>query len=145
MKGLYLIASVAKETVAIEASVIESVVRVGEIIAVPRTDPIVAGLYALRSRVLTMIDCQVAVTGKPMAVGKSDLAIVATLGASQFGFLVDSVLDVVKADTGLVHGLPCNSGPWAHLVSGFVELDGKAIMVLDLGRLLSRDMPSMAA
>jgi len=54
--ALYLIARIADEMIALPATEIGSVVEVDQIAAVPRVARHIAGLFALRSRVLTVID-----------------------------------------------------------------------------------------
>ena len=56
MSDLLLIVTIAGERVALPASAVESVVELDALISVPRAAPHVAGLSALRSRVLTVID-----------------------------------------------------------------------------------------
>ena len=63
MNSLYLIATIAGEDVAIPAHQVESVVKVRDVVARAAVKPFVSGLFALRSRVLTLIDCQYFVTG----------------------------------------------------------------------------------
>ena len=54
MNELLLIVSIAGSRVALPASAVESVVELDALIAVPRAPDHVAGLSALRSRVLTV-------------------------------------------------------------------------------------------
>ena len=56
MNELLLVVTIAGERVALPAASVESVVELDTLIAVPRAAPHVAGLSALRSRVLTVID-----------------------------------------------------------------------------------------
>ena len=57
MKELLLVVTIAGERVALPAAAVESVVELDTLTPVPRAAPHVAGLSALRSRVLTVIDC----------------------------------------------------------------------------------------
>ena len=57
MNELLLVVTIAGERVALPAAAVESVVELDTLIPVPRAAPHVAGLSALRSRVLTVIDC----------------------------------------------------------------------------------------
>ena len=58
MNELLLIVSIAGSRVALAAADVESVVEIDTLIPVPRAPIHLAGLSALRSRVLTVIDCQ---------------------------------------------------------------------------------------
>ena len=50
MNALYLIAVIDGSRVAIQSDLVEAVVRVNDVIPVPKSNPSVAGLFALRSR-----------------------------------------------------------------------------------------------
>ena len=63
MEALKLIARIADQQVAISADTVESVVEVEAITPVPLAAPHIAGLAALRSRVLTIIDSYAALDG----------------------------------------------------------------------------------
>jgi len=67
MNELLLVVTIAGERVALPAASVESVVELDTLIAVPRAAPHVAGLSALRSRVLTVIDCK-----RSLELGESD-------------------------------------------------------------------------
>src|SRR5689334_18908704 len=57
VKELLLVVTIAGERVALPAAAVESVVELDTLIPVPRAAPHIAGLSALRSRVLTVVDC----------------------------------------------------------------------------------------
>ena len=58
MSELLLIVTIGGERVALPAAAVESVFELDTQIPVPRAAPHVAGLSALRSRVLTVIGCR---------------------------------------------------------------------------------------
>ena len=68
MDKLYLIARIADTRVALRSRAIHSVVTVGTPVEVPAAPPHVAGLFALRSRVFTLIDPHVVVGLPSVAV-----------------------------------------------------------------------------
>jgi purine-binding chemotaxis protein CheW len=145
MQGLYLIAIVAGRQIAIDAQAVEAVVQVGEVIDVPKADPIVAGLYALRSRVLTLIDCQYRITGESAPKDTMRLAVIASVGNNQFGFLVESVLDVISADGAELQPLPPAAGNWSEFAAGHADIGNQPVMVVDLDRLVAREIVQRAA
>ncbi len=144
-QNIFLITCIAGKRVAIDASVVESVVKVGEVIAVPKTAKIVAGQYALRSRVLTLIDCQFRVTGTPSANGGQNLAVIISIGLFPYGFLVEKVEDVVTIPNSDVQILPASSGAWSEISSGFIEIDGNAVVIVDPEKIVSCENVQQAA
>ncbi len=135
MHSLYLIASIDGARVAIESDLVESVVHVHEVIPVPQSNPSVAGLFALRSRVLTLIDSQYLVTGNSMPVENGALAIIAEIAGHHFGLLVDSVEDVVPILLSDVEKKVMPAPKWAGLATGIVEVGGRVAMIIDLAAL----------
>ncbi|HEX6218110.1 MAG TPA: chemotaxis protein CheW, partial [Sphingomicrobium sp.] len=95
---LLLIVTIAGQRVALPADAVESVVELDTLIHVPRAQPHVAGLSALRSRVLTVIDCR-----RSLEMGDSDCsegireAAVVELDGHHYALIVDVVEDVVEA------------------------------------------------
>lgn len=152
MKELYLLAKIGKASVAIQCDLVESVVRINEVVPVPRSRPSVAGLFALRSRVLTLIDPQIVVHGeRRLAPEKAEkdvaceiLAVIARLGEYSYAFMVEAVNDVVtvNADDIDVHVDPGMA--WRPFVKGAAMLDGEMIMILDLQPMVA-GQDSMAA
>src|SRR3546814_8830145 len=68
MEKLYLVARIADTRVALRSRAIHSVVTVGTPVEVPGAPPNVAGLFALRSRVFTLIDPHVVIGLSPVSV-----------------------------------------------------------------------------
>ena len=98
MSQLLLIVSIGRSRVAFPSASVESVVELDTLIPVPRAAAHVAGLSALRSRVLTVID-----TVRSLELGTSDCsdgvreAAVVELDGHHYALIVDSVEDVVEA------------------------------------------------
>jgi purine-binding chemotaxis protein CheW len=130
MSELFLIAEIDGAMIAIESDMVESVVRVQDFIPVPRVDPLVAGIFALRSRVLTLIDTQFAVTEKPRPVPENALAIIAQIGGFHFGLLVDAVKDVVTVQPEqYVTSIKAGSN-WMPYSKGLVDVDGQIVVII---------------
>lgn len=137
MSVLFLIAHINGARVAIKSDLIESIVHVQEVISVPKSDPSVAGLFALRSRVLTLVDSQFLVTGKQQIVSKGALAVVAEISGHHFGLLVDAVEDVVSIGNDQIESNIKPPKIWQRLISGTVSVGDEMIMILDPSRLVS--------
>lgn len=137
MEKLFLIAEIAGTAVAICSEHIESVVSVNEIVAIPRVDPVIAGLFALRSRVLTLVDCQYRITGEQKAFEKGNLAVIAAIGGHNFGLMVDRVRDVVSVPETAINPAVRLDKKWSALVTSLVEVEGQLLMILDPDRLVS--------
>lgn len=130
MSELFLLAEIDGAMIAIESDVVESVVRVQDFIPVPRVDPLVAGIFALRSRVLTLIDTQFAVTEKQKPVPENALAIIAQIGGFHFGLLVDAVKDVVTVQPDQYETSIKAGSNWMQYSKGLVDVDGQIVVII---------------
>ena len=136
MKGLLLIITLGGERVAISADEVESVVEIEGLTPVPRAAGHVAGLSALRSRVLTVIDCLASLgLGVSSIDGPRD-AIVVEADGHPYALLVDGVEDVIEfageirpVRTSLGHG-------WRRVARGMVEAEGDLLLLIDSHALL---------
>jgi len=131
METLYLIVWIAGQRVALPAQHVESVVEIDAITPVPLVAGHIAGLAALRSRVLTIVDSLAALElGHTPLDGQRD-AVIATVESHLYGLLVDRVEDVV-ALPGPLQPVRTALGPgWARAARGMIDHDGCALLVLD--------------
>jgi len=135
MAELLLILRIAGERVAFPASEVESVIELEEITPVPRTAAHVAGLTALRSRVLTVIDCRASLGLSPSADGNE--AVVVPSDGHPYALRVDGVEDVVEATAPpSALALPLGSG-WARVARGTVDVEGDLLLLVDPHALVS--------
>ena len=145
MNQLLLIVRIAGERVALPAAAVESVVELDTLIPVPRAAPHVAGLSALRSRVLTVIDCK-----RSLDLGESDCsqgireAAVVELDGHHYALIVDLVEDVIEA---LSEPTPIRAamGPgWERASEGMVETEAGPLLLVDVGSLISAEARAAA-
>ena len=138
MSTLLLIAEIAGRRIGMTASEIHSVIDVDAVTPVPRTPDYVLGLTALRSRALTVIDCERALdlpcTGPMETAGP---AIVVDRGGHLYALRVDRVEDVVPArgEPVPVPGAPGDG--WSRISLGMVEVDRAAVLLVDIGQLVA--------
>jgi purine-binding chemotaxis protein CheW len=137
MSSLYLIAVIADTEVAISSDCIESVVTIGDVIEIPKCDPLVAGLMALRSRVLTLIDCQYAVTGNSRRIGPKSHAVIVDVGGHNYALSVDAVRDVVSVEPDSVKTIMRLDPDWSSISKQIVVIDDRVMMVVSPELLLS--------
>ena len=137
MNELLLIVTIGGQRVALPAAAVESVVELEALIPVPRAAPHVAGLSALRSRVLTVIDCM-----RALELGTTDVsdgireAAVVELEGHHYALIVDSVEDVVEAVSDPVPIRAAMERGWEHVSLGFVETEEGALLLVDVARLV---------
>jgi purine-binding chemotaxis protein CheW len=138
MNELLLIVSIGEQRVALPAVAVESVVELDTLIPVPRAPPHVAGLSALRSRVLTVIDCL-----RSLELGVSDCsegireAAVVELDGHHYALIVDVVEDVVEALSDPTPVRAAMEAGWERASIGMVETETGPILLVDVAALIS--------
>ncbi|MBD3761966.1 chemotaxis protein CheW [Sphingomonadaceae bacterium G21617-S1] len=136
MNDLYLIVEIAGQRAALPAAFVESVVEIEEIAPVPCAPSHVFGLFALRSRVLTVIDTIAALGGDRSAPGEKQ-AVIVHVDGHLYGLLVDDVDDVVA-----IEGVPTQprallAAGWARYSKGVFEHDGDPLLLIDVAAMIA--------
>ena len=138
MNELLLIVTVAGSRVALPAAAVESVVELDTLIPVPRAAPHVAGLSALRSRVLTVID-----TLRSLELGEIECtdgireAAVVEIDGHHYALIVDVVEDVVEALSDPAPVRAAMGGGWERVSKGMVETEEGPLLLVDIDSLIA--------
>src|SRR5687768_8183107 len=138
MNELLLIVTIAGSRVALPAASVEAVVELDALIPVPRAAPHVAGLSALRSRVLTVIDAK-----RSLELGDTDCsdgireAVVVELDGHHYALLVDQVEDVVESQSEPTAVRGAMEAGWERVARGMVETEMGPILLVDVAALVS--------
>ena len=136
MSNLLLIVRLAGERVALPADEVEAVVEIEGITPVPRAAGHVAGLTALRSRVLTVIDCAASLRpGGPDSANRD--AVVVVTDGHPYALLVDGVEDVVEASGEARPVRTALAGGWKRVTRGTVDAQGDLLLLVDPGALIA--------
>lgn len=148
MQEQLLVASIAGRRVAIPSGKILSVIELDKIERVPRAPPGVAGLTALRSRVLTVIDCALIIDPVAFADdgtrGGEAYAVVIDIDDYGYALLVQDVEDVTEAYGELADAKTDLGAGWSDLVLGVAETSVGALIVADPARIVRRAISGAA-
>ena len=138
MQQLLLIVTIGGERVALPAASVESVVELDALIPVPRAAPHIAGLSALRSRVLTVIDCR-----RALELGAADCskgireAAVVELDGHHYALIVDLVEDVVEASSEPTVIRAAMGAGWERVSAGMVETEAGPLLLVNIAALIA--------
>jgi purine-binding chemotaxis protein CheW len=138
MNELLLIVTIAGERVALPAAAVESVVELDALTPVPRAGAHVAGLSALRSRVLTVIDGM-----RSLELGTTECsdgireAAVVEIDGHHSALLVDVVEDVVESLSEPTQVRAAMGGGWERASKGMVETEQGPLLLIDVAALIS--------
>lgn len=137
---LLVILQIAGRRCALSALEVKSVIEVGAITPIPRAPAWIAGIAALRSQALTVIDCRRAIglasdTGSEWATDHR--AAVVAEGGHSYALLVDGIEDITTA-VGEVGQVPGGFGAeWSRVARGMIETMAGPALLVDLGALLA--------
>ena len=138
MNELLLIVTIAGQRVALPAAVVESVVELDTLIPVPRAAPHVAGLSALRSRVLTVVDCMRSLElGATQCEDDIREAAVVELDGHHYALVVDLVEDVVEATSDPAPVRAAMGRGWERVATGMIETEQGPLLLVDVAALIS--------
>lgn len=146
MNELLLIVTIAGSRVALPAAAVESVVELDTLIPVPRAPAHVAGLSALRSRVLTVID-----TLRSLELGQSDCsdgireAAVVEQDGHHYALIVDAVEDVVESLSEPAQVRAAMGSGWERVSRGMVETEEGPLLLVDVAALIAGTAPEARA
>ncbi len=138
MSALLLVVTIAGERVAFAAEAVESVVELDTLIPVPRAAPHIAGLSALRSRVLTVVDCR-----RSLELGEAESAdaileaAVVELDGHHYALIVDLVEDVIEALSEPAPVRAAMAGGWERVSLGMVETETGPLLLVDVAGLVA--------
>jgi purine-binding chemotaxis protein CheW len=138
MSALLLVVMIGGQRVALPSDAVESVVELESLIPVPRAAPHVAGLSALRSRVLTVIDCM-----RSLELGATDCsdgireAAVVELDGHHYALIVDLVEDVVEALSDPTPMRAAMGEGWERVSAGLVETETGPLLLVDVAALIA--------
>lgn len=108
------------------------------ITCIPLAPPEIAGSLNLRGRIVTAIDLRQRLNLPPAPAGAARMSVVAEQGGELYALLVDQVSEVMSLKTAAFErNPPTLSSIWAEYSAGIFRLDGRLMVVLDVGRLLA--------
>jgi len=136
MQDLYLIVEIAGQRAVLPAAYVESVVEIEDVAPVPCAPLHVYGLFALRSRVLTVIDTMAALSGGRSPQGEKQ-AVIVTVDGHLYGLLVDNVDDVVAIEGAPGKPRALMSDGWASYSTGVLDHEGQPLLLIDVPAIIS--------
>lgn len=136
MNDLAVFARIGDRRIAFDASGVEAVIDLGEIVPVPLAPPHIRGLAAVRSQVLTVVDVAAALSG---GTGESTgrRALVVARDKHRYALLVDAVEEVSAPRSVSTHIPPGLGAGWARAARGTMESGDAIALSLDIGAIVT--------
>ena len=143
MSTLYVLAWVGAQRVAFDATRVEAVVDIAMVVPVPLAAAQVVGLAAIRSQVITVIDCGVATGSEPGS--PTGRAIITAVDGHRYALRVDHVDDVVSGSIPVAGAAVPLGVFWSSMSDGVIEVAGEFAVVVDPARLVATAPAAIAA
>lgn len=138
MSDMLLLVTLAGRRAALPAERVNSVIELTRVVPVPRAPPHIAGLAALRSRPLTIVDCSTALGFPPPAGARAaGRAVVVEHEGHLYGLQVDAADDIVAAAGAPSAAAGDPGAGWNAVSLGTVESDAGPLLLLDIARIVS--------
>ena len=134
---VYVTLSVGGQLCGIPVLGVRDILAEQPITRIPLAPPDIAGSLNLRGRIVTAIDLRSRLRLGPPDPGQKRMSVVAEQAGELYALLVDQVAEVLSLDTALFErNPPTLARNWATFSNGIFRLDGKLLVILDVGRLL---------
>jgi purine-binding chemotaxis protein CheW len=137
MNDMLVVVQIAGRRCALHAHDVQSVIELGTIAPVPGTADFIAGITALRSQALTVIDCRSALRFDPAHWAVDHRAIVVAVGGYSYALMVDAIEDITTgiAEPGQVPG--GFGSEWTRIATGMIETRIGPALLIDLAALIA--------
>ncbi|MET0249411.1 MAG: chemotaxis protein CheW [Sphingobium sp.] len=136
MSQLYLFATLASTRIAVRSQEVEAVVKLADISPVPGMGAHIAGLSALRSRVLTIVDAAALIDGQATPADRRSLAIICNVAGHSYGMMVDAISDICPVAEGELPLRGRIGAAWAPYADGIVDYQGEPHLLVTLARFI---------
>lgn len=140
----YLSFTLGGELFTVPITPIREIIEYQKLTEIPMTPAFLRGVINLRGAVVPVIDLSVRFGREATQIGKRTCIVIVEVelddGLHPLGIIVDAVNEVLEAESGQIEARPgFGAGLRADFVAGILNLAGRFVVMLDLGRVLSAD------
>ncbi|MBD2842777.1 chemotaxis protein CheW [Erythrobacter rubeus] len=137
MNDLMVMTQIAGRRCALPAHDVKSVIELSTITPVPQTPDFIAGITAMRSQALTVIDCRLALGFAEGDWETDDRAAVVAIDGHFYALLIDAIEDITTttSEPGQVSG---GFGPeWSRVAKGMIETAAGPALLINFPALIA--------
>ena len=135
---VFVTLSVADQLCGVPVLAVRDILGEHKITRIPLAPVEIAGSLNLRGRIVTAIDLRQRLHLAPANEGQARMSVVAEQGGELYALLVDQVSEVMSLKaSAFERNPPTLPSTWAQFSSGIYRLEGRLLVVLDVGKLLA--------
>ncbi|MGQ9455678.1 MAG: chemotaxis protein CheW [Armatimonadota bacterium] len=142
-----VVMKLANEFYGVDIGAVNTIIRMQEVTAIPRTPDFVEGVINLRGSIIPIVDLRKRF-GLPVGeITKASRIVVVEANGQIIGMIVDAVVETLRLPLNAIEPpSPVVSTVDTAYVRGVGKLDGRLIILLDLSKLLtSSEFEALAA
>jgi purine-binding chemotaxis protein CheW len=137
-KRVFVTLTVADQLCGVPVLGVRDILGEHAITRIPLAPAEIAGSLNLRGRIVTAIDLRRRLHLPPAPAQQPPMSVVAEQGGELYALLVDQVSEVMSLKASAFERNPPTLPPdWAQFSSGIYRLEGRLLVVLDVGKLLA--------
>ena len=133
----YLTFFLENQLLAIPSRDVVEIIRTQPITFMPKLPPYVKGIINLRGKIVPLIDFRLKFGRQEKEYHDRTGVIIVETSEFHVGLIVDAVNDVTDIGSDQISESPVLSKGYAYAVSGITTLNGQAVMILDIGKVLT--------
>jgi purine-binding chemotaxis protein CheW len=135
---VFVTLTVADQLCGVPVLAVRDILGEHAITRIPLAPAEIAGSLNLRGRIVTAIDLRQRLHLPPAPADHARMSVVAEQGGELYALLVDQVSEVMSLKASAFERNPPTLPPtWAQFSTGIYRLEGRLLVVLDVGRLLA--------
>ena len=130
--------SIGSEEFGVEIMNVQEIIRMTSITMIPQAPDYIKGIINLRGRIIVVINLNVVLGMQSKEQDENTRIVVASIGDTVMGFVVDSVSEVIRLPEKNVEPAPAviASRIGTEYVLGVGKLDNRLLILLNLGKVL---------
>lgn len=138
MEQQLVVFELANEHYGVDIAAVESIIKMQTITVVPHAPSFVEGVTNLRGSVLPVIDLRKRFNLKTEDTTKNSRIVVISFNTVKVGMIVDAVSEVLQVSEEAIEPTPpIVTTVDSAFITGIAKLEGRLVIMLDLGKVLS--------
>jgi len=131
--------NIGTEEFGVEIMNVQEIIRMTNITKIPQASGYVKGIINLRGRIIVVINLNVIMGMESKEQNENNRIIVADIGETVMGFIVDSVSEVIRLPESSVEPAPAviANKIGTEYVHGVGKMEDRLLILLDLDKILS--------
>jgi purine-binding chemotaxis protein CheW len=136
----YITFTIGEEDYAISIENVEEIVKVTNLIKVPKSQVYFVGLMDIRGKVVNMIDLSKKIMNKRVGDSQMNRAIIVKIDGKSLGIIVDKVSHVVRFAASQIDPPPPSvKGMSSRYIIGVAKKDNRFIIIMDVEKILTSE------